>query len=77
MAMARVNSEIEIPVSRVTGTIKTPRLCRIPMLRLSMTEAPIRMGKPDLIRRLVVIDEVYVRHTENPSHFRIRAFSVG
>ena len=76
MAMARVNSEIEIPVYRVTGTIKTPRLCRIPMLRLSMTEAPIRMGRPDLIKRSVFIDEVYVRDTENPSHFPIRAFSV-
>ena len=77
MAMARVNSEIEIPVSRVTGTIKTPRLCRIPMLRLSMTEAPIRMGRPDLIRRWVFMDEVYVRATENRSPFLIRTFSNG
>jgi hypothetical protein len=68
MAMAKVNSEIEIPISRVAGVIKTPRLCRIPMLRLSMTEAPIRMGRPDLMKRWVFINGVYGRDAENPSH---------
>jgi hypothetical protein len=38
------------------------------MLRLSMTEAPIRMGRPDLMKRWVFINGVYGRDAENPSH---------
>ena len=50
MAIASVNSEIEMPVSWVKGNIKTPRLCLMPMLRLSMTDAPIKIGKLPLTK---------------------------
>jgi hypothetical protein len=38
------------------------------MLRLSMTEAPIRMGRPDLMKRWVFIHGVYGLDAESPSH---------
>ncbi|MNN18206.1 hypothetical protein D3C81_1314110 [compost metagenome] len=44
-ATAIVKSPTEIPMSRVSGGTKMPRLCRSPMASDSMTEAPIRMGK--------------------------------
>src|SRR5260370_35187404 len=42
--MASVKSETDIPTSWVKGCRKMPRDCRRPMLRLSMSEAPIKMG---------------------------------
>ena len=47
--MAKVNSEMDMPVSLVRGSMKTPRLCRMPMLRVSISDAPIKMGKLALI----------------------------
>jgi hypothetical protein len=44
-AMARVKSDTEIPTSRVSGCRKMPSDWRRPMLRLSISEAPIRTGK--------------------------------
>ena len=73
--MAKVNSEIEIPISLVAGVIKTPRLCRIPMLKLSMTDAPIRMGRPELMKRWVFINGAYGRDTENLRLLLLRTFT--
>ena len=43
-AMASVKSPTEMPVSRVSGGMNSPRLWRKPIARLSITEAPIRIG---------------------------------
>ena len=43
-ASANVNCDTEIPMSCVSGCMKMPKLCRRPMLSVSMMEAPIRMG---------------------------------
>ena len=43
-ASASVNCVTEIPMSWVSGCMKMPKLCRRPMLRVSISEAPIRMG---------------------------------
>src|SRR5882724_1710374 len=42
--MARVKSDTDIATSWVSGCRKMPRLWRKPMLRLSISDAPIRMG---------------------------------
>ncbi|MCY1348345.1 hypothetical protein D3C81_1536140 [compost metagenome] len=44
-AMATVKSETEMPMSRVSGGMKMPRLWRRPMARLSIREAPSRIGR--------------------------------
>src|ERR1700676_31802 len=44
MAIASVKSETDIPTSWVNGCRKMPSDCRRPMLRLSISEAPIRIG---------------------------------
>ncbi len=43
-ASAKVKSDTLKPRSRVTGTTNSPRLCRIPMARLSITDAPSRIA---------------------------------
>ena len=45
MAMANAKSATEIASSAVSGGMKMPRLCRMPMATVSMTEAAIRMGR--------------------------------
>ena len=44
MAIASVKSATTIDRSRIAGCTKRPRLCRIPIDRLSMTETPIRIA---------------------------------
>ena len=39
-ASAKVNCDTEIPMSCVSGCMKIPKLCRSPMLRVSISEAP-------------------------------------
>ncbi|MHC2782285.1 hypothetical protein ACVMBZ_001492 [Bradyrhizobium liaoningense] len=39
-----MKSEIEMWMSCVSGCMKMPRLCRSPMLSVSMIDAPIRIG---------------------------------
>ena len=43
-ASASVKSETDILMSCVSGCRKMPKLCRKPMLSVSIREAPIRMG---------------------------------
>ena len=43
-ASASVNCDTEMPMSCVSGCMKMPKLCRRPMLSVSISEAPIRMG---------------------------------
>jgi hypothetical protein len=43
--MAKVNSDTEMPMSWVKAGMKTPKLCRKPMLTDNISAAPIRMGK--------------------------------
>jgi hypothetical protein len=43
MASASVKSATEIERSAVIGVMNTPRLWRMPMLKLSITDAPINM----------------------------------
>ena len=43
-ASANVNCVTEMPMSCVSGCMKMPKLCRRPMLRVSISDAPIRMG---------------------------------
>ena len=56
--MANVNSEIEMPVSLVRASMNTPKLCRIPMLSVSMSEMPIKMGKLALINLSMVMGQI-------------------
>lgn len=68
--MAKVNWEIEIPVSVVRGNINTPRLCRIPMLSVSITDTPIKMDKLALIILLLAVyDLIDYRTRENFINF--------
>lgn len=45
MAIASVKSETDMPMSRVSGCMKMPSDCRSPMLSVSISDAPIRIGK--------------------------------
>src|SRR5579863_2685318 len=44
-AMASVKSETDMPMSRVKGCMKMPSDCLSPILKVSMREAPIRIGR--------------------------------
>ena len=43
--MAKAKSETVRAMSRVSGCMTSPKLWRTPMPRLSMTDAPIRIGR--------------------------------
>ena len=44
MASASVKSETDMWMSCVSGCRKMPRLCRKPMLNVSISDVPIKMG---------------------------------
>ena len=56
-AMAKVKSATGMPRSRVTAGMKMPRLCRSPMEIVSISEAPIKMGREG--RRAWKVDMAY------------------
>src|SRR5258708_23308043 len=56
-AIDRVESDTEMPTSRVKGCRKMPRLWRRPMLSVSIKEAPIRIGSAgrNILKRGMVV----------------------